>query len=137
MFKKTKKIKAQELVLYNNILALSRNKLLYTIFNLTDTFQNRIHLIFIHVSFLFIKIKHSRYKDVYKIFKTLPPLLKGYLRIGAKVSNGAFIDKQFNTIDICIVLKSNLLKQRYLNLHKKGAKDSKIIFLKKFLKRKK
>ena len=68
MFKKTKKIKAQELVLYNNILALSRNKLLYTIFNLTDTFQNRIHLIFIHVSFLFIKIKHSRYKDVYKIF---------------------------------------------------------------------
>ena len=75
--------------------------------------------------------------DVYKIFKTLPPLLKGYLRIGAKVSNGAFIDKQFNTIDICIVLKSSLLKQRYLNLHKKGVKDSKIIFLKNFLKRKK
>ena len=74
--------------------------------------------------------------DVYKIFKTLPPLLKGYLRIGAKVSNGAFIDKQFNTIDICIVLKSNALKERYANLHKINKKDSKIIFLKKFLKKK-
>ena len=73
----------------------------------------------------------------YEIFKSLPPLLKGYLRLGAYVGDGAFIDKQFNTIDICIVLKSDLLKQKYLNLHKRGVKDSKIIFLKKFLKRKK
>ena len=73
----------------------------------------------------------------YEIFKSLPPLLKGYLRLGAYVGDGAFIDKQFNTIDICIVLKSDLLKQKYLNLHKKGIKNSKIIFLKKFLKRKK
>ena len=73
----------------------------------------------------------------YEIFKSLPPLLKGYLRLGAYVGDGAFIDKQFNTIDICIVLKSDLLKQKYLNLHKKGIKSSKIIFLKKFLERKK
>ena len=72
----------------------------------------------------------------YEIFKSLPPLLKGYLRLGAYVSDGAFIDKQFNTIDICIVLKSDSLKQKYLNLHKKGVKDSKIIFLKRFLKKK-
>ena len=71
----------------------------------------------------------------YEIFKSLPPLLKGYLRLGAYVSDGAFIDKQFNTIDICIVLKSDSLKQKYLNLHKKGVKDSKIIFLKRFLKK--
>ena len=66
---------------------------------------------------------------------TLPPLLKGYLRLGACVGNGAFIDKQFNTIDICIVLKIESLKERYLNLHK-SKKKSKIIFLKKFLKKK-
>ena len=71
----------------------------------------------------------------YEIFKSLPPLLKGYLRLGAYVSDGAFIDKQFNTIDICIVLKSDLLKKKYLNLHKKGVQNSKIIFLKKFLKK--
>ena len=63
----------QESMLYNNILLLSRNKLFYTKFNLSDTFQNRIHLIFLHISFLFIKIKQNmenkKYKDFYqKIF---------------------------------------------------------------------
>ena len=57
------------------------------------------------------------------------------MRLGACVGNGAFIDKQFNTIDICIVLKIESLKERYLNLHK-SKKKSKIIFLKKFLKKK-
>ena len=68
MFKNSKKINTQEDILYNNILSLSRNKLLYTMFNLTDTFQNRVYLIFIHISFLFIKIKQSNQKEIYKIF---------------------------------------------------------------------
>ena len=68
MFKKSKKINTQEYILYNNILSLSRNKLLYTVFNLADTFQNRIYLIFIHISFLFIKIKQNNQKEIYKIF---------------------------------------------------------------------
>ena len=68
MFKKSKKINTREDVLYNNILSLSRNKLLYTMFNLTDTFQNRVYLIFIHISFLFIKIKQTNQKEIYKIF---------------------------------------------------------------------
>ena len=58
--------------LYNTILALSRNKLFYTKLGLTDTFQNRINLIFIHISFLFIKLKQNKnpsYKKFYqKIF---------------------------------------------------------------------
>ena len=85
-----------------------------------------------------LQLNYCQKKDlnIYKIFKSLPPLLKGYLRLGAYISDGAFIDKQFNTIDICIVLKSNSLKQRYINLHKKGKKSSKIIFLKNFLKNK-
>ena len=68
MFKNSKKINTQEDILYNNILSLSRNKLLYTMFNLADTFQNRVYLIFIHISFLFIKIKQSNQKEIYKIF---------------------------------------------------------------------
>jgi len=46
--------------LYNKILSLSRNKLLYSKFKLNDTFQNRIYLIFIHISFLFIKLKNDK-----------------------------------------------------------------------------
>jgi len=50
-----------EETLYNKILLLSRNKLFYTKFDLTDSFQNRINLIFIHISFIFIKIKQNNH----------------------------------------------------------------------------
>ena len=68
MFKNSIKINTQEDILYNNILSLSRNKLFFTKFGLADTFQNRIYLIFIHISFLFIKIKQNNQKEIYKIF---------------------------------------------------------------------
>ena len=55
-------------MLYNNILQLSRNKLFYTKFDLIDAFQNRIHLIFIHISFIFIKIKQNNENKIYKFF---------------------------------------------------------------------
>ena len=60
--------KSQEDILYNNILLLSRNKLFYTKFELSDTFQNRIHLIFMHISFIFAKIKHGEKKKEYEVF---------------------------------------------------------------------
>ena len=60
--------KTKEDVLYNNILLLSRNTLFYTKLNLADTFQNRINLIFVHISFLFIKIKQSNKNNFYKVF---------------------------------------------------------------------
>ena len=68
MFKKFITNNEQENSLYNHILLLSRNKLFYTKFNLADTFQNRIHLIFIHISFLFIKIKKNNKNEDYKFF---------------------------------------------------------------------
>ena len=68
MSKYTKQINTQENVLYNSILLLSRNKLFYTKFDLIDTFQNRVHLIFIHISFVFIKIKQNNKDQIYKIY---------------------------------------------------------------------
>ena len=68
MIKHTKQINTKENILYNNIVLLSRNKLFYTKFDLTDTFQNRIHLIFMHISFLFIKAKRNMENKKYNIF---------------------------------------------------------------------
>ena len=68
MSKKTHKNTEQVNNLYNNIVTLSRNKLFYTKLGLNDTFQNRINLIFIHISFLFAKIKSSDDKNLYKDF---------------------------------------------------------------------
>ena len=65
MFKKNQ---SRENKLYNTILLLSRNKLFYTKLGLIDTFQNRIHLIFLHISFLFIKSKQKDKSYLYKAF---------------------------------------------------------------------
>lgn len=44
---------------------------------------------------------------------SLPPLIKGYLRVGGFVGDGAVIDHQFNTIDICVIVKTDLLTAQY------------------------
>ncbi len=44
----------------------------------------------------------------------LPPLIKGYLRLGGFVGDGAVIDPQFRTTDVCIVVKTDLVTSRYL-----------------------
>lgn len=48
-----------------------------------------------------------------KAFASLPPLIKGYLRVGATVGDGAVIDEQFNTTDICIIMQTIELTARY------------------------
>jgi len=68
MSKYVNQINKQVNTLYNSILLLSRNKLFYTTFDLIDTFQNRIHLVFTHVSFIFIKSKVSKDHKIYKNF---------------------------------------------------------------------
>jgi putative hemolysin len=46
-------------------------------------------------------------------FNDLPPLMKGYLRIGATIGDGAFIDRQFNTTDVFIVMPTDFVTKRY------------------------
>lgn len=43
----------------------------------------------------------------------LPPLIKGYLRLGGFVGDGAVIDHQFNTTDVSIVVKTDLVTEKY------------------------
>ena len=60
--------RSNEEMLYNKILLISRNKLFYTKLRLNDTFENRINLIFFHISFLFIKSKEKGKSLFYKEF---------------------------------------------------------------------
>lgn len=52
--------------------------------------------------------------DVARARAALEPLIKGYLRQGACVGEGAYIDHPFNSIDICIVMPTVQLASRYL-----------------------
>lgn len=49
-----------------------------------------------------------------RIFASLPPLIKGYIRAGATIGEGAVIDEQFNTIDVCIVVRTQHIPMRYM-----------------------
>jgi putative hemolysin len=51
----------------------------------------------------------------------LPPLIKGYLRLGGFVGDGAVIDRQFNTTDVAIVVKTDLVSDRYYRHYERRA----------------
>jgi len=53
--------------------------------------------------------------DERRVWKNLPPLVKGYLRIGGKVGDGAFIDHNFGSTDVCVVLNTAQLTESYKN----------------------
>lgn len=52
--------------------------------------------------------------DAKTTFMKLPPLIKGYLRIGASIGDGAVIDSQWNSIDVCIVMPTSLVTEKYM-----------------------
>ena len=55
------------------------------------------------------KINHST------ILHRLPPLIKGYLRAGGMVSENFYIDRQFETIDYCVIMLTEQIVSRYQN----------------------
>ena len=46
--------------------------------------------------------------------RELPPLIKGYLRLGAFIGDGAVIDHQFGTTDVLIVMPVSAISARYI-----------------------
>lgn len=46
--------------------------------------------------------------------RELPPLIKGYLRVGAMIGDGAVIDHQFGTTDVLIIMPVSAIQARYV-----------------------
>lgn len=55
--------------------------------------------------------------DARAALQSLPPLIKGYLRVGAKIGDGAVIDHQFGTTDVFIVMPVKSIAQRYVDFY--------------------
>jgi len=47
----------------------------------------------------------------------MPPLIKAYLRLGGFVGEGAFIDRDFNTIDICLIIDTARMSERHRSFY--------------------
>jgi putative hemolysin len=48
-----------------------------------------------------------------RTLQMLPPLIKGYLRLGGFVGEGAVVDYDFGTTDVCVVVKTEWVTDRY------------------------
>ncbi|RFC63104.1 GNAT family N-acetyltransferase [Fulvimarina endophytica] len=59
--------------------------------------------------------KSAEAVDAKRALAALPPLLKGYLRLGGYIGEGAVIDHQFGTTDVMIVLPRERINPRYVN----------------------
>lgn len=57
--------------------------------------------------------------DVQAALSELPPLIKGYLRVGGYVGDGAVVDHQFNTTDVCIIVNTDQLTGKYERRYKR------------------
>lgn len=55
--------------------------------------------------------------DARKALAAMPPLVKGYLRLGASVGTGAVVDHAFRTTDVLVVLPIGRISGRYLNYY--------------------
>jgi len=47
----------------------------------------------------------------------MPPLIKGYLRLGARIGDGCVIDHEFGTTDVFIILPVETISARYINYY--------------------
>ena len=56
-----------------------------------------------------------------KALGKLPPLIKGYLRLGAYIGDGAVVDHHFGTTDVLIILPIENINPRYITYYGEDA----------------
>ena len=61
--------------------------------------------------------------DAKAALAVLPPLIKGYLRLGGFVGDGAVIDFQFNTTDVCVVVETGRVTEKYFKHYERMARE--------------
>jgi putative hemolysin len=59
--------------------------------------------------------------DARSAIAALPPLIKGYLRLGGLVGEGAVIDREFNTTDVCIIVVTDRVTEKYFSHYQRQA----------------
>jgi L-ornithine Nalpha-acyltransferase len=62
--------------------------------------------------------------DAQAALAELPPLIKGYLRVGGFFGDGAVVDHQFNTTDVCVIVKTDQLTEKYDRRYRRSATPS-------------
>ncbi len=51
--------------------------------------------------------------DTGKAIMAMPPLVKGYLRLGCYIGEGVAVDREYNCLDVCIILRTDKVGEKY------------------------
>ena len=51
--------------------------------------------------------------DAKRAVRVLPPMIRGYLRLGGWVGDGAVIDYDFNTVDVFVLVEMDRVTDKY------------------------
>ena len=62
--------------------------------------------------------------DPKRALAALPPLIKGYLRLGGFVGDGAVIDAQFITTVVAVVVKTDMVTESYYRHYERRVRDA-------------
>ncbi len=62
--------------------------------------------------------------DPRRAWGNLAPLIKGYLRLGGYIGDGAVVDHQFNTTDVCVIVKTDQVTERYIRHYDRSGVES-------------
>jgi putative hemolysin len=57
--------------------------------------------------------------DQARAVQMIPSLIKAYLRVGGFVGEGAFVDRDFNTIDVCVIMDTGRMTERYQQFYQR------------------
>lgn len=55
--------------------------------------------------------------DMRTALAAMPPLVKGYLRLGAKFAEGCVVDADFGTTDVLVILPVEAISERYIHYY--------------------
>lgn len=62
--------------------------------------------------------------DAKLALKQMPTIIKGYVRLGAYVGEGVFFDHELETIDVCIVLPTKNLSDKYFKHYERSTREA-------------
>jgi putative hemolysin len=56
--------------------------------------------------------------------RAIPALIKAYLRLGGFVGEGAYVDRDFNTVDVCLLMDTSRMVERYRAFYSRASRGS-------------
>ncbi|MFT3972775.1 MAG: GNAT family N-acyltransferase [Amaricoccus sp.] len=62
--------------------------------------------------------------DPARALRAIPPLIKAYLRLGGFVGDGASLDREFNTVDVCVIMDTGRMTEKYRAFYERGRRKA-------------